>query len=127
MWGRAREVAKGGPRMRIMMLENGFPPEFSSRLPYEFAAGLAARGHDVVVVTVRPRRYAMASVPDGMRGKDVVLADPRGVSVVRFGFPLNGSSLPARIVENLLVPLFVFLGGIRGPPPDVVHAGSPPF
>ncbi len=113
--------------MRIMMLENGFPPEFSSRLPYEFAAGLAARGHEVVVVTVPPRRYAMASIPDGPPPKDVVLGGPRGVSVVRFGFSLNGSSLPARIVENLLVPLFVFLGGIRGPPPDVVHTGFPPF
>ena len=113
--------------MRILMLENGFPPEFSSRLPYEMAAGFAARGHDVVVVTVRPRRYAMASVPSRTRGKDVVLADPRGVTVVRIGLPLNGSSLPARMVEHLLVPLLVFAGGLRGPPPDVVHAGSPPF
>ena len=113
--------------MRIMMLENGFPPEFSSRLPYEFAAGLAARGHEVVVVTVPPRRYAVAPVPNGTRGKAIVLDDPHGVSVVRSGFSLNGSSLPARIVENLLVPLFVFLGGLRGPLPDVIHAGSPPF
>jgi colanic acid biosynthesis glycosyl transferase WcaI len=30
-------------------------------------------------------------------------------------------------MENLLVPLFVFLGGFRGPPPEVVHTGSPPF
>jgi colanic acid biosynthesis glycosyl transferase WcaI len=109
------------------MLENGFPPEFSSRLPYEMAAGLAAGGHGVVVATVRPRRYAMAPIPTGVPGKDIVLGDPRGVSVVRSGFPLNGSSLPARMVENLLVPLFVLVGGLRSPPPDVVHAGSPPF
>ena len=112
--------------MRIMMLENGFPPEFSSRLPYEMATGFAAEGHDVVVVTVRPRRYAMASVPSEAREANVV-RDPRGVSVVRIGLPLNGSSLPARMFEHLLVPLFVFFGGLLGPPPDVVHAGSPPF
>jgi len=113
--------------MRIMMLENGFPPEFSSRLPYEMAAGLAARGHDVVVVTVPPRRYAMASVPSGTQGKDVELADPQGVCVVRSGFSLNGSSLPARMVEHLLVPLVIFLAALRGPPPDVVYASSPPL
>ncbi len=108
------------------MLENGFPPEFSSRLPYEMATGFAAEGHDVVVVTVRPRRYARASVPSEAREANVV-RDPRGVSVVRIGLPLNGSSLPARMFEHLLVPLFVFFGGLLGPPPDVVHAGSPPF
>src|SRR5947209_2184156 len=112
--------------MRIMMLESGFPPEFSSRLPYEMATGFAAEGHDVVVVTVRPRRYAMASVPSEAREANVV-RDPRGVSVVRIGLPLNGSSLPARMFEHLLVPLFVFFGGLLRPPPDVVHAASRPL
>lgn len=112
--------------MRIMLMESGFPPEFSSRLPYEFAAGLAAQGHDVVVITVPPRRYAVPS-PGEPRDEDVSLVNPAGVSVLRSGFSLNGSSLPARIIENLLVPLFVFRGSLRGPTPDVVHAVSPPF
>ena len=111
--------------MRVLTLESGFPPELtSSRIPYEFAATLAKRGHEVIVATVPPRKRAVSeAIRRAAPRKEVV----DGFLVLRSGISPSGTSVPARIVENLLVPVFLLVAGARVRRPDVVHAGSPPL
>jgi colanic acid biosynthesis glycosyl transferase WcaI len=121
-----KKSGKGEQKTRVLTVESGFPPELtSSRIPYEFAATLAKRGHEVIVATVPPRRYAVSREGPGGSARRREIAD--GVLIIRFGFAPNGTSVPARIVENLLVPLFLLAAGATVQQPDVVHAGSPPL
>lgn len=112
--------------MRVLTLESGFPPELtSSRIPYEFALTLAKRGHEVIVATVPPRKNVVSAEGAGRSAPRKEVVD--GFLVLRVGVSPSGTSVPARMVEHVLVPVFLLAAGARVRRPDVVHGGSPPL
>lgn len=114
--------------MNILLLTDAYPPEIRSAavLMQELAAGLAARGHDVSVVTLRPR-YNLAGHTSKNGAAPEFYRENR-VRVVRVHSPpVHNASLWLRGLGELTLP-WIFLRGMASVPhPDVVSIYSPPL
>lgn len=113
--------------MRITLLSHRYPPSTLSaaNLAGELAEALAARGHEVSVVTKMPREYLPSDygVDRRLPSREVL----RGVRVVR----VRGmSSLRQRVVARAVEHLVLAAGFARAlselPRPDVLLVFSPP-
>ena len=114
--------------MNILLLTDSYPPEIRSAavLMQELAEGLAARGHDVSVCTLRPR-YNLAGNAKG-NGNAAGMATENGVRVIRVNsLPVHNAPLWLRGLGELTLP-WVFLRGLTSVPhPDVISIYSPPL
>ncbi len=116
--------------MRLLILTQNFPPEIGAKAArlFELAKRLAARGHDVRVVTAIPN-YPTGKVFDGYRGTIRVDERCHGVDVVRtWLWPSNSASGFARTASYLSFTLSCVLFGMRGMGRrDIVFIESPPL
>ena len=116
--------------LRILFLTQNFPPEIGAKAArlYELAKRLAARGHDIRVITTMPN-YPTGEVFEGYRGKVRVEERLGDVEVVRTWLKPSNSlqSLP-RLVSYLTFVVTSLLIGTRGMGRrDIVFIESPPL
>lgn len=116
--------------MRILFLTQNFPPEIGAKAArlFELAKRLAARGHDVRVITAMPN-YPTGRVFEGFRGKFRHEERVEGVQVVRTWLkPSNSVRMLPRLVSYLTFLLTSLLFGTRGiGSRDMVFIESPPL
>ena len=114
--------------MKILILEAGFPPELASgRLSYELARELVKRSHRVTVVTVFPRRYLTTGKVRSNKSGFFYWEEMEGIRVLRVQPEFSQTSLWARAVEQITVPVSLFFGGLLAGKNDVILYGSPPL
>ena len=116
--------------LRILFLTQNFPPEIGAKAArlFELAKRLAARGHDIRVITAMPN-YPTGAVFAGYRGRIRVEESIEGVQVVRTWLRPSNSvrSLP-RLVSYLTFMWTSLLFGTRGMGRrDIVFIESPPL
>ncbi|MDE0178817.1 MAG: glycosyltransferase family 4 protein [Gammaproteobacteria bacterium] len=121
--GRARPL-------RILFLTQNFPPEIGAKAArlYELTRRLAARGHDVRVITAMPN-YPTGKVFPGFRGRIRAEECINDVHVVRTWLRPSNSAQPfPRLVSYLTFLASSLLSGIRGMGRrDIVFIESPPL
>jgi glycosyltransferase involved in cell wall biosynthesis len=112
-----------------LTLESGFPPELASgRLPFEFASQLAKLGHNVVVVTIFPRKYLLNKKGKIAKWKFFYQEQMDGFDVIRFRPQFSSNSLASRMLEHVLIPASLFIGGLASARKDmVIHCTIPPL
>ena len=126
---RRRGGAGTGP-LRILFLTQNFPPEMGAKAArlFELARRLAARGHDVRVITALPN-YPTGKVFPEFRGRVRVEECMEGVQVVRTWLKPSNAAQPIRRLASYLT--FVassLLFGVRGMGRrDIVFVESPPL
>ena len=99
--------------MRIALLD---PPSYSPAYDHHLASALAARGHDVDLLT-SPFSFGEAPKPDGYRRLELVL--PRSSRLLRRS-PRSRLRVPLKAAEY--VPsVALLLGRLRRAKPEVVH------
>ena len=118
--------------MRILAIEDAFPPELTSaRLPFEFADELANRGHEITVVTVFPRRYLIPEETKKIEVPKIRFFYWESMGrffVLRVRPELKVKSLITRFLEYSVLPITLFIGGlIAGRNKDLVHCQTPPL
>jgi colanic acid biosynthesis glycosyl transferase WcaI len=102
----------------ILTLEPGFPPELaSSRLYFEFAREMTKLGHNVLVVTVFPRKYLLSkeekySINMKAKRKFFYFELMNNFIVMRIKPQFSSNSLLSRILEQILVPISLLIGGL---------------
>jgi glycosyltransferase involved in cell wall biosynthesis len=115
--------------MRVLLATQYFPPEItaaSGRL-HAFAAGLAARGHEVEVICEVPN-HPEGVVAPGYGGKLVDRRAMDGFEVSYVWVRTTPSKEPrARMVNYASYAVSATLAGARRRRPDVVVASSPPL
>ena len=136
MVARARFAGRLGPGtgqarpLRILFLTQNFPPEIGAKAArlYELARRLAARGHDVRVITAMPN-YPTGRVFDGFRGRVRVEERIEDVGVVRTWIkPSNSVHALPRLFSYLTFVSTSLLFGMRGMGRrDIVFIESPPL
>lgn len=115
--------------MRVLILSQYFPPEIGSgpHLPYELGETLAARGHEVTVVTGFPR-YNVPVMPAPYRRRLLRKERRGGMLILRINAPnLYGSSVVSRGLVQLLSPPVLGLRAMFSGRPDVVYTVTPPI
>lgn len=115
--------------MKILTLESGFPPELASgRLPHEFACELAKRGHEVTVITIFPRKYLAKEEIKVAQWRIFYREHVKGVDIIRFRPQFSSNSLFMRMLEQIVIPLSLFIGGIIAVRKNMVlHCTIPPL
>ena len=116
--------------LRILFLTQNFPPEIGAKAArlYELTGRLAARGHDVRVITAMPN-YPTGRVFEDYRGRVRVEERIAGVQVVRTWLkPSNSARTFPRLVSYLTFVVTSLLFGIPGMGRrDIVFIESPPL
>ena len=116
--------------LRVLFLTQNFPPEIGAKAArlYELTRRLAARGHDVRVITAMPN-YPTGKVFPGFRGRARVEECVEDVDVVRTWLKPSNSARPfPRLVSYLTFVASSLLFGIRGMGRrDIVFIESPPL
>jgi colanic acid biosynthesis glycosyl transferase WcaI len=115
--------------MKILLLTNYWPPEVgaAAHLYYELSQALAARGHQVRVLTGFPR-YNIAELPAAYRGEVVMREDDGEVRVHRVRtLPLPQRIPWARGLDHFLLALIYALAGLGLGRPDALLLYSPPL
>lgn len=114
--------------MRIVLLSRYFPPEIgtAANLFYELACGLAARGHDIEVVTGFPW-YNLLKIPEKYENKIFMTEEMQGFKVRRMSFPLFGPHRLKLALGHLTAPAAAFLSAAAVRKPDIFFAYSPPL
>ena len=116
--------------LRILFLTQNFPPEIGAKAArlYELTRRLAARGHDVRVITAMPN-YPTGKVFEDYRGRMRVEERIAGVQVVRTWLkPSNSARTFPRLVSYLTFVVTSLLFGIPGMGRrDIVFIESPPL
>jgi len=123
---------------RILTLEPGFPPELASgRLYFEFAREMTKLGHNVLVITVFPRKYLINkeeeySVRMKAKLKFFYFELMNNFVVMRVKPQFSSNSLFSRILEQILVPISLLVGGLLvgmrfSKRETVVHCTIPPL
>lgn len=117
--------------MHILLLTNYWPPEIgaASHLYYDLSQALAARGHQVTVLTGFPRYNVRAhEIPAEYRGKLALWEDQHGVRVRRVQtVPLPQHVPVLRGIEHFLLATIYALAGSTLPAPDALLLYSPPL
>jgi glycosyltransferase involved in cell wall biosynthesis len=116
--------------MKILALEEGFPPELtSSHFALEFAQELARRGHSISVVTVFPRKHLLKT-PVCIPKSKFFYWDPNynKVRVLRIFPQFRNASQVGRAIEYLVSAVSLLAGGlISRDKKDIIHVGTPPL
>jgi glycosyltransferase involved in cell wall biosynthesis len=115
--------------MRIMIFTQFFPPEIGAtqtRLE-TFAAGLAARGHDVEVICEVPN-HPQGVVREGFKGRPLLRRSADGYRVIHVWV----RATPTKTIRTRLAFYGSFMAlatlvGVARPRPDVILASSPPL
>ena len=111
--GANRDLPLGGLSLRIALLD---PPSYSPAYDHHLASALAARGHDVDLLT-SPFSFGEAPQPDGYRRSELFL--PLSSRLLRRS-PRSRLRVPLKAAEY--VPSVALLvGRLRRARPDVVH------
>ena len=109
--------------MRLLILAQNFPPEFSgaATMQWELASCAARQGHDVTVLTVKPRHHMVTP-------GDAQPESPANLRVIRANVPaLTRKSFVARVVHDTLLQLAFLIRALRERKHDVVLSWSPPL
>ncbi|MFH1581649.1 MAG: glycosyltransferase family 4 protein [Pseudomonadota bacterium] len=113
--------------MRLLIVIDAFHPETksASTLYFELAESLVKKGHDVSVITRRPRHnVASGTKLDKIPSKEIM----SGIKVHRFWTPPLARNIPfIRGLEHFLLGLIFFLGGLSLGKYDVILVYSPPL
>lgn len=109
--------------MRLLLFTGNYPPEIgpNARIMGEVAAGLAARGHEVRVVTALPN-HPFGVIQPGWEGSRV----EDGVEVTRTWLPAGRGAF-RRLLSACTWGLTGLAAAVRGPRPDVVLGISTPY
>ena len=111
--GANRDLPLGGLTLRIALLD---PPSYSPAYDHHLASALAARGHDVDLLT-SPFSFGDAPEPDGYRRSQLFL--PLSSRLLRRS-PRSRLRVPLKAAEY--VPsIALLLGRLRRSRPNVVH------
>ncbi|MDK3257135.1 glycosyltransferase family 4 protein [Blastococcus capsensis] len=122
-----RGPKSGAPPLRIVMYTQWFPPE-KAAIPADIAAGLAAQGHDVTVVTGFPN-YPLGRTYEGWRQRPWADSAVDGYRIRRVvQYPSHDASAIRRALSYLsfAVAATVF-GWRRLRAADVVYVYHPPL
>ena len=113
--------------MKILVLSQYYPPEPIPK-PHELARGLAARGHEVIVVTAFPN-YPAGKLYPGTRLRPWKWDTVDGIRVLRVPLYPDHSRSPVRRVLNYgtFAVTASVLGSVLGGPVDVMYAEHPPL
>lgn len=114
--------------MKILLLTDSYPPEIRSAavLMQELAEGLAVRGHEVHVCTLRPK-YNLAG-NGRLNGGPPSHRTENGVHVIRVtSLPVHNVPLWLRGLGELTLPWTFVNGSWPLADPDVVNIYSPPL
>ncbi|MGX7729955.1 glycosyltransferase family 4 protein [Rhodococcus sp. 2H158] len=115
-----------GPKVRIAILGINFAPEPTGIAPYTtlLASGLAARGHEVEVLTGFPHYPQWKRLDGGFRFRSDEIEDR--VRIRRFGHHVpQGATAAGRALMEMSFGLQLLLARWNGP--DVVLCVSPPL
>ncbi len=115
--------------MRILLLTSYYPPEIrsASQLMFELAQGLAARGHQVTVLTPASG-YNLADGSKRPKARLVSFSEEDGVRVVRvLTAPFQMVGPITRGIGHLSLPFSLLVGGLLTGPADVIAVYSPPL
>ena len=125
--GSVREPEIGDPPLRIVMYTQWFPPE-KAAIPADIAAGLAARGHDVTVVTGFPN-YPLGRIYEGWRQRPWADSTADGYRIRRVvQYPSHDASAIRRALSYLSFAVAATAFGWRRlRAADVVYVYHPPL
>ena len=116
--------------MRILALEEGFPPELlSSHYALEFAQELASYGHSISVITVFPRKHLLKEPVDIPTRKCFYWdSNYDNIRVLRIFPQFKNGSAATRAIDYLVSSVALLIGGlISFGKKDIIHVGSPPL
>ena len=116
--------------MNILLITGSFPPEIgsASHLFYELSQGLAENGHNVTVITRFPRAFRVNSPETYYRRKFFLSERIGDVRVLRIAeLPIFKESLFSRLLEQVILPLALLLGGLISGTQDIILNYSPPL
>lgn len=117
---------RGPPTMRVLVLSQLFPPEPISK-PMEVARGMAARGHEVQVLTGLPN-YPTGSLYPGYRMRLLQREIMEGLPVLRvILYPSHSTSALGRMVNFGSFMLSAVIGAFFTGPCDVIYVRHPPL
>lgn len=114
--------------MRLLLFSGNYPPEIgpNARIVGEMAAGMAARGHQVRVVTALPN-HPEGVVHPAFRGRAFDVRREGAVEVARTWLLTGARTAPRRLVGAVTWGLTGLLAALAGPRPDVVLGLSTPY
>jgi len=116
--------------MKILAIEEGFPPELmSSHFALEFAQELEKRGYSMSVVTLFPRKHLLKKQVDIPKGK-IFYWDSNydNICVLRVFPQFRNASEWGRAIEYFVSSIALLTGGlIISGKKDIIHVGTPPL
>jgi glycosyltransferase involved in cell wall biosynthesis len=115
--------------MKILAIEEGFPPELmSSHFALEFANELAKRGNIVSVVTMFPRKHLLKN-PVKLPKSKLFYWDSNyhNLKVLRVFPQFASKSSAGRALEYIASSISLFLGGLISGRNDIIHVSTPPL
>jgi colanic acid biosynthesis glycosyl transferase WcaI len=115
--------------MKILAIEEGFPPELmSSHFALEFAQELTHRGYSLSVVTLFPRKHLLQK-PVHLPKNRLFYWDQNydRVCVLRVFPQFQGASEWQRAVEYFVSSVSLLIGGLFIGKKDLIHVGTPPL
>jgi len=116
--------------MRILAIEEGFPPELmSSHYALEFAQGLSRRGHSLSVVTLFPKKHLLKKPVSIPKGKLFYWdLNYNNIRVLRVFPQFRSMSKVGRAIEYFVSSISLLTGGlIVSGKKDIIHVGTPPL
>lgn len=115
--------------MNILILTDSFPPEIksSANLLFELSEELAESGHQVTVVTGFPKHY-VNNIDQRYRGRLFLCERMNKVKVIRLLSISFIRHIPViRGLDQFLLSVMFFFGGINSGKQDVILTYSPPL
>jgi glycosyltransferase involved in cell wall biosynthesis len=115
--------------MNILILTDSFPPEIksSANLLFELSEDLAESGHRVTVVTGFPKHY-VNNIDQRYKGRLFLNERMNKVKIIRLLSISFIRHIPViRGLDQFLLSVMFFLGGINSGKPDVILTYSPPL
>jgi len=115
--------------MNILILTDSFPPEIksSANLLFELSEDLAESGHQITVVTGFPKHY-INNLDQRYKGKLFLRERMNKVKVIRLLSISFIRHIPViRGLDQFLLSVIFFLGGINSGKQDVILTYSPPL
>ncbi|MHC2995255.1 MAG: glycosyltransferase family 4 protein [Candidatus Atribacteria bacterium] len=115
--------------MNVLILTDSFPPEIksSANLLFELSEDLAESGHRVTVVTGFPKHY-VNNIDQRYKGRLFLNERMNKVKIIRlFSISFIRHIPVIRGLDQFLLSVMFFFGGINSGKPDVILTYSPPL